>query len=547
LLFGHVIYRVNYYYDKAGRLIGLTDPNAYLCVADFGYSPNGARTMLKYYPAGNPDNPLATIGYDYNADNFLKSFTTAGATFSFDANSIDGLGRLVSADETLIDPNGDPVTHSLAYSYDGLGQLLSVSMTNINSYTWSAEYDYNKDGNIDSKTVNSDTTDFDYDGDLMTDIGDDELTWDYNGQLTESVIASLEYNWSGKLRKAKIGGSDVIKSLKYDPMGNRVYKEIPGSPDVKRKYIVDVAGRLPVILLVMDAGNDNSVERSYVYAGAQPITFYEGDYTDPAYIYLHDRLGSVRQVLDESGNVKNTYTYTPFGTDPNSQFAETVDNPFRFTGQWFDDEIDQYYLRARQYEPVIMRFISRDSMMGEFEQPLTLHKYLYCFNNPTTYVDLNGKWAMYVTFTSLASFGGSGMGQLGFAWDDDGNFGLMAMRGIGAGTPDAGIGVNFFSLTSADTIYDLEGVGGSIGGSVKTPWGSSFGMEYVTGRGRNKESWHGLELNLGISLALAETHGFKTDTVILSKEASNMLFEAATECKTYGEGRALLMIAGWLE
>jgi len=59
-------------------------------------------------------------------------------------------------------------------SIDGLGQLLSASMTNINSYTWSAEYDYARDGNIDSKTVNSETTDFAYTGDLMTDIDDDD-------------------------------------------------------------------------------------------------------------------------------------------------------------------------------------------------------------------------------------------------------------------------------------------------------------------------------------------------------------------------------------
>jgi len=112
--------------------------------------------------------------------------------------------------------------------------------------------------------------------------------------------------------------------------------EVPGDPcSVKRKYIVDVAGRLPVILLVMDAGNNNSVERSYVYAGAQPIAFYEGDYTDPNYFYLHDRLGSVRQVIDSSGNVKNTHTYTPFGRLLASESAESTENPYKFTAQWY--------------------------------------------------------------------------------------------------------------------------------------------------------------------------------------------------------------------
>jgi len=158
------------------------------------------------------------------------------------------------------------------------------------------------------------------------------------------------------------------------------------SVTTNQRFIVDIAGKLPIILCVIDA-DDGSLERSYIYAGAQPIAFYEGDYTDPAYFYLHDRLGSVRQVLDEAGDVKNTYTYTPFGQDPNSQFAETVDNPFMFTGQWYDDEIAQYYLRARMYDPQLMRLTSIDPFKGKLEQPLTLHAYLYCANDPVNRMD----------------------------------------------------------------------------------------------------------------------------------------------------------------
>jgi len=258
--------------------------------------------------------------------------------------------------------------------YDGLGQLLSASMTNINSYTWSADYTYYRDGNITSKAVNSDTTDFEYTGDRMTDIGDDELDWDLNGQLTESVTALLEYNWSGKLRSATAGADSI--SLKYDPLGNRVYKSSTvDSVTTNQRFIVDIAGKLPIILCVVDA-DDGSLERSYIYANAQPIGFYEGDYTDPAYIYLHDRLGSVRQVIDSY---------------PNLQFAETVDNPFRFTGQWFDSEIAQYYLRARMYDPHLMRFTSIDPLFGRPFSPLTLHVYMYCLNDPLNRIDPDGE------------------------------------------------------------------------------------------------------------------------------------------------------------
>lgn len=44
--------------------------------------------------------------------------------------------------------------------------------------------------------------------------------------------------------------------------------------------------------------------------------------------------------------------------------------------------IGQYYCRARQDSALIYRFASRDLVLGEFKEPLTLHKYLYCLNEP---------------------------------------------------------------------------------------------------------------------------------------------------------------------
>jgi len=115
----------------------------------------------------------------------------------------------------------------------------------------------------------------------MTDIGADTLTWDNNGQLTESTIASLEYNWSGKLRSATAGADSI--SLKYEPLGNRVYKSSTvNSATTKQRFIVDIAGRLPTILCVIDA-DDGSLERSYIYSGAQPMILSTYEKTKGSY------------------------------------------------------------------------------------------------------------------------------------------------------------------------------------------------------------------------------------------------------------------------
>ncbi len=121
--------------------------------------------------------------------------------------------------------------------------------------------------------------------------------------------------------------------------------------------------------------------------------FYDESY------YVHDRLGSVRMVVDTNDIdacvfVANSYTYSPFGNSyADEPPLETVANPWQFTGQYHDAEINQYYLRARQYAPTMMRFTSRDLVNGNRGEPLTLHKYLYCLNAPVNRIDLNGKWS----------------------------------------------------------------------------------------------------------------------------------------------------------
>ncbi len=95
--------------------------------------------------------------------------TTGGVTFSLSNTTVDGLGRLIEADETPTKPNSSTISHSHDYAYDMRSQLLSADITNIGGSTWSADYNYRKDGNIDDETVAGSSADFEYDGDLMAE------------------------------------------------------------------------------------------------------------------------------------------------------------------------------------------------------------------------------------------------------------------------------------------------------------------------------------------------------------------------------------------
>lgn len=94
-------------------------------------------------------------------------------------------------------------------------------------------------------------------------------------------------------------------------MGNRVYKSLTvNGITTRRKYIVDIPSGLPTILYVLDAGDPNLLISSYIYADAQVLAQREHtDSEDPGVydqsFYVHDRLGSIRLVVDESGAVAN--------------------------------------------------------------------------------------------------------------------------------------------------------------------------------------------------------------------------------------------------
>ena len=58
-------------------------------------------------------------------------------------------------------------------------------------------------------------------------------------------------------------------------------------------------------------------------------------------------------------------------------------NPFKYSGYYYDSESGMYYLNARYYSPELMRFISRDTYDLS-------NRYTYCGGNPTSNIDPSG-------------------------------------------------------------------------------------------------------------------------------------------------------------
>ena len=110
----------------------------------------------------------------------------------------------------------------------------------------------------------------------------------------------------------------------------------------------------------------------------------------------------------------------------NAIFNNAVFNP-----EIFNDDANYSCYDAREYNPHIGRFTSRDPVRGKLEEPLTLHKYLYCSNDPLSNTDPDGRSALQIASglraATLVYAAGLGIATYGA---DSGNFDLLNLGSL---------------------------------------------------------------------------------------------------------------------
>jgi RHS repeat-associated protein len=141
--------------------------------------------------------------------------------------------------------------------------------------------------------------------------------------------------------------------------------------------------------------SDDGTNRTYYVVGSD-VAGQAVNGLAPTY-YLYDGHGSVRQDADASGSVLQPYHYDAYGN------AEgfTPDDGLYYTGEMYDADLGQYYLRARWYDPANGLFNRVDPYSGNMQDPQSLHKYAYCHNNPVNGIDPSGNFRIP---TSLIKF-----------------------------------------------------------------------------------------------------------------------------------------------
>ncbi len=415
-----------YTYDVMNRLESETQPNG--DVLEYSYDANGNKTQLKVtYANGDIRNEFST----YDALNRLASVTDSNGnetTYSYDAvgnrTSVthsnanvtsyvyDELNRLTQlqdkrADETVfqqfdyelhVTGRRTKVTELNGrvsdYTYDSLYRLTDEVITDPTNGNYTASYSFDKVGNRVGSTINGVSTAYTYDAnDRLTQQGGEVYTFDDNGNtlsktIDSDVTTTYTYDAKQKLIAASILESGTTKNLnyRYNVDGIRTQKVDDG---VVTNFLVDMNRDYAQVIAETDTSNTVAVE--YIFGDDLLAQNRSGTLSN----YHYDGLGSTRALTDSTGSVSDEYFYDAFGELLAS--SGSTDNSYRYTGELYDNALDQYYLRARFMDTSTGRFTQMDEWQGKMCTPITLNNYIYANSDSVNGTDPSG----YFTISNL--------------------------------------------------------------------------------------------------------------------------------------------------
>ena len=274
------------------------------------------------------------------------------------------------------------------YGYDALDHLTSaVTKDALGSTTSSYSYDYDAVGNRNSESVNGAaaiSATFN-DANQLTNRAGVTYSYDANGNQTGSSAGqALAYNAADQTTSLQsVGGSAL--SASYAGL-NQVERRTAGATGFTNSLLGVTAETA--------SGTTKATTRDP--AGALVGLRSGAD----RFYYLFDGLGSVVAVTNSSGSVTNSYTYDPFGvTTETKALLTNVFNPWRYTGQYFDDATAMYKMGARYYQPELGRWTQQDP------SGLDANAYAYVGGNPVNLIDPDGTCAIFA-YPDGSCFGG---------------------------------------------------------------------------------------------------------------------------------------------
>ncbi|NEZ56031.1 RHS repeat protein [Adonisia turfae] len=356
---------------------------------EMGYNVASELTSLARFAGADGNTPVASTNYSYDGSGRLSQLThaTDAATIADYQLSYDAANRLT----TLISPDG-----TATYTYDDRDQLTGADYTAQDNEAYSYDANGNRtNAGYQTGTNNQLTTDgvFNYEY-------DNEGNRIRRTRISDGTVTTYEWDHRQRLVAVSEGdGATVTQRVTYtyDAFDRRLSQSVDSDGDgpaaaTTEHFIYDGDH---IALVFDETGNQT---HRYLHGPNVDQILAEETADGAVHWALTDHQGSVRDVIDNSGNILNRIVYDSFG-QVTSETNPDFDFRFGYTGRERDEATGLMYYRARYYDPAVGRFLSEDPL-GFNAGDANLYRYV--FNSPTNYTDPSGEAA----FAPLIFVGG---------------------------------------------------------------------------------------------------------------------------------------------
>ena len=209
-------------------------------------------------------------------------------------------------------------------------------------------------------------------------------------------MTSIHHNAENRPVRWTNASTGTVITMTFDSQGRRTeYKSMTnGTQNTWLRFLYD--GYLCIQVLYSNA--PYNVFKEFVWdptapVATRPLVFRYAP-NNLNLFYAFDGNKNVSDVFYRltSNGIGAHYDYVPFGAvtrthgDSSASFDIVSLNPFRFSSEYYDSELDLVYYNYRHYSPSLGRFLSRDPI----EERGGLNLYAFVGNTPTTHTDSLG-------------------------------------------------------------------------------------------------------------------------------------------------------------
>jgi RHS repeat-associated protein len=374
---------------------------------------NGNIAAVKFYNAGVSSAPHLGYRFSYDGANRLtKAETYMGAGWSSTNNyrlpeiTYDLNGNIMTLHRN--NESGNPLDR-FTYAYQSNKNRLASITNSVTSQTYN--YGYDNNGNVTSdqyrginnisnilvtflsKVVKGGSTiNYWYDNNgnrfrKQESSLDEVYVLGVNGE-TEAVF---DINGTAKFFNILAGGETIGRFIAGAPVNLYLSNTtLSGTYEAQNSITVEdnVAVSGPTTLR---AGNSIKLKPGFSAPSGIDFTAKIGvvPNTPKRFYYLKDHLGSIRVVVNETGNIVSSDDYDPWGMILNGRSTNTAysNAKYKFTGKERDVETGYDYFSARYYDSRIARWLQVDPVFRKYP---SWSPYNYTLGNPIKFFDPDG-------------------------------------------------------------------------------------------------------------------------------------------------------------